>query len=112
MLQELDFVPSYEDIAVEIPEGEVSDVQMHDGSHLRIRKLDRDFDPTDRFNALQTLEESEKKGEVLTGVLYMNTNKPTFLELLNLAEAAIATLPQSQVRPSKSVLEEVMEEFR
>jgi len=85
---------------------------MHDGSHLRIRKLDRDFDPTDRFAALKMLEEAEKKHEVLTGVLYVNTNKPTFLELLNLEEAPIATLPQSKVRPSKSVLDEVMEELR
>jgi len=37
VLQELDFVPSFEDIAVDIPEGEVMDVPMHDGSHLRIR---------------------------------------------------------------------------
>ncbi|SPF51758.1 Thiamine pyrophosphate enzyme domain protein TPP-binding [Candidatus Sulfopaludibacter sp. SbA4] len=112
MLQELDFVPSYEDISVEIPEGGVMDVQMHDGSHLRIRKLDRDFDPTDRFAALKMLEEAEKKHEVLTGVLYVNTNKPTFLELLNLDDAPVATLPQSKVRPAKSVLDEVMEELR
>jgi 2-oxoglutarate ferredoxin oxidoreductase subunit beta len=39
VLQELDFVPSFEDISVEIPDGEVMDVRMHDGSHLRIRKL-------------------------------------------------------------------------
>jgi 2-oxoglutarate ferredoxin oxidoreductase subunit beta len=112
MLQELDYVPSYEDISVEIPEGGVMDVPMHDGSHLRIRKLDRDFDPTDRFAALKMLEEAEKKHEVLTGVLYVNTNKPTFLELLNLEDAPIATLPQSKVRPSRSVLDEVMEELR
>src|ERR1051325_10133354 len=43
MLHELDFVPSYDDISVDIPEGQVMDVQMHDGSHLRIRKLDRDY---------------------------------------------------------------------
>jgi 2-oxoglutarate ferredoxin oxidoreductase subunit beta len=79
ILQDLDFVPYFEDISVDIPEGEVRDVQMHDGSHLRIRKLERDFDPTDRLKALQALEESEAKGEVLTGVLYLNTNKPTFL---------------------------------
>ncbi len=70
VLQELDFVPFFEDISVEIPEGEVTDVQMHDGSHLRIRKLDRDFDPTDRLAALAALEDAEAKGEVLTGVLY------------------------------------------
>jgi len=112
MLHELDYVPSYEDIAVDIPEGGVMDVQMHDGSHLRIRKLEREYDPTDRFAALKMLEEAEKKHEVLTGVLYVNTNKPTFLELLNLVDDPVATLPQSIVRPAKSVLDEVMEELR
>ena len=112
VLHELDFVPSFEDISVDIPEGEVRDVEMHDGSHLRIRKLHRDFDPTDRFGALQALEESEAKGEVLTGVLYLNTGKPTFVELLNLLDEPLATLPQSQTRPAPSVLDEVMEELR
>jgi 2-oxoglutarate/2-oxoacid ferredoxin oxidoreductase subunit beta len=111
-LQELDFVPYFEDISVDIPEGEVSEVQMHDGSHLRIRKLGRDFDITDRFKALQALEESEAKGEVLTGVLYLNTDKPTFLDLLNLADEPVATLPESRVRPSRAVLDSVMEELR
>ena len=112
VLQELDFVPFFEDISVEIPEGEVRDVQMHDGSHLRIRKLHRDFDSTDRFKALMALEESEAKGEVLTGVLYLNTGKPTFLELLNLTDEPVATLPESKVRPSKAVLDAVMDELR
>jgi 2-oxoglutarate ferredoxin oxidoreductase subunit beta len=112
VLQELDFVPFFEDISVEIPEGEVRDVQMHDGSHLRIRKLQRDFDVTDRFKALQALEETEARGEVLTGVLYLNTSKPTFLDLLNLTDEPVATLPESKVRPPKSVLDTVMEELR
>ena len=112
ILHELDFVPFFEDIQVEIPEGEAMDVRMHDGSHLRIRKLERDFDPTNRLAALAALEEAEAKGEVLTGVLYVNTRKPTFVELLNLAEEPIATIPESQVRPPKAVLDEVMEELR
>ena len=112
VLQELDFVPSFEDITVDIPEGEVMDVLMHDGSHLRIRKLQRDFDPTDRFKALMALEEAEAKGEILTGVLYLNTAKPTFLELLNLADEPVATLPESRVRPSRTVLDQVMDELR
>jgi len=112
VLNELSYVPAREDIAVEIPEGEVMDVELHDGSHLRIRKLGRDFDPTNRLAALAAIEDAEAKGEVLTGVLYVNTGKPTFLELLNLPAEAIATLPESRVRPSRAVLEEVMEELR
>jgi 2-oxoglutarate ferredoxin oxidoreductase subunit beta len=112
VLHELDFVPFFQDIAVEISEGEVRDVELHDGSHLRIRKVDRDFDPTDRMAALAALEEAETKGEVLTGVLYVNTSKPTLLELLNLVDEPLATLPQSRVRPPVSALNDVMEELR
>jgi 2-oxoglutarate/2-oxoacid ferredoxin oxidoreductase subunit beta len=111
-LHELDFVPGFEDITVEIAEGEVMDVRMHDGSLLRIKKLDREYDPTDRLTALSVLEEAEKHGEVLTGVLYVNTEKPTFIELLNLVEEPLGTLPESRVRPSRKALEEAMEELR
>jgi 2-oxoglutarate ferredoxin oxidoreductase subunit beta len=111
-LHELDFVPYFEDITVDIPEGQVMDVPMHDGSHLRIRKLERDFDPTDRLAALSALEEAEKKGEVLTGVLYVNTQKPTFMELLNIGDEPLGTLPESRTRPTRAVLDQVMEELR
>jgi 2-oxoglutarate/2-oxoacid ferredoxin oxidoreductase subunit beta len=112
VLHELDFVPHFQEISVEIPEGEVMDVEMHDGSHLRIRKLDRDYDPTNRLAAGAILEAAEAKGEVLTGVLYVNPNKPTFVEQLNLMDVAIGTLPESKTRPSREVLEQVMEELR
>src|ERR1017187_7819333 len=112
VLNELDYVPAQDDIAVEIPEGEAMDVRLHDGSHLRIRKLGRDFDPTNRIAALAAIEEARTKGEVLTGVLYVNTGKPTFLDLLNLAAEPVATLPESRVRPSRAALEEAMEELR
>src|SRR5689334_6644965 len=112
VLHELDFVPAYEDISVDIPEGEAMDVQMHDGSHLRIRKLGRDFNPTNRRAALEALEEAESKHEVLTGVLYVNTGKPTFVDLLNLDDEMLATLPESKTRPPKAVLDTVMEELR
>jgi 2-oxoglutarate ferredoxin oxidoreductase subunit beta len=111
-LHALDFVPYYEDISVEIAEGEVLDVQMHDGSTLRIKKLDRDYNPTSKLAALAALEEAEKKGEVLTGVLYVNTEKPNFIDLLNLDDAPLATLPESKVRPPKEALDEIMEELR
>ena len=111
-LHEIDFVPFYDDIAVEIAEGEVQDVKMHDGSTLRIKKLDRDYDPTSKFEALKALDQAEKSGEVLTGLLYVDTNKPTLMDMLNLTDAPLATLPESKVRPPKAVLDQVMEELR
>src|SRR5437660_5051950 len=110
MLHDLDFVPFFEEISVDIPEGGVTGVEMHDGSHLRIRKLDRAYDPTDRLAALGVLEAAEAKGEVLTGVLYVSTAKTAFLELLNLGDEPVATLPESKIRPPRPVLDQVMEE--
>jgi 2-oxoglutarate ferredoxin oxidoreductase subunit beta len=111
-LHELDFVPFFEDIAVEIGEGEVRDVALHDGSHLKIRKLAREYDPTSRLSAQSALEEAEAKGEVLTGVLYVNTASLNFIDVLNLVDQPLATLPESVVRPSHTALEEIMEELR
>ena len=108
----LDFVPSYQDISLEMEDGAVQEVFMHDGSRLRIRKLERDYDPTSKIGALTALEEAEAKGEVLTGLLYAHTEKPTFIENLNLADEALATLPLDKVRPSRAALEEIMEELR
>jgi 2-oxoglutarate ferredoxin oxidoreductase subunit beta len=112
LLNEVDFVPFYEDISVEIAEGEVQDVEMHDGSTLRIKKLGRDYDPTNKFDALKAIDEAAKKGEVLTGVFYVDTGKPNFMELLEIEEAPLATLPESKVRPPREVLDQVMEELR
>jgi 2-oxoglutarate/2-oxoacid ferredoxin oxidoreductase subunit beta len=111
-LHELDFVPSYQEIQVEIAEGETQEVVMHDGSRLRLRKLERDYDPSSKIGAMTALEEAEAKGEVLTGLLYVNTEKPTFLEMLNMADEPLATLPVDKVRPPKAALEEIMEELR
>ena len=100
VLHELDFVPHFEEIAVEIPEGEVMDVEMHDGSHLRSGSS-TGTTIHQRLAALAILEEAEAKGEVLTGVLYVNTTKPTFIEQLNLMDVPIGTLPESQTRPAQ-----------
>src|SRR5579863_2479015 len=112
MLNELDFVPYYDDISVDIPEGEVQDVEMHDGSRLRIKKLGREYDPTNKFDALRAIDEAAKKGEVLTGVFYVDTQKPNFMEMLDMDPAPLATLPESKVRPPKESLDQVMEELR
>ena len=111
-LHELDFVPHYEDISVELEEGETTEVELHDGSRLRIRKLGRDFDPTNRVAALAALDQAEAAGEVLTGVLYLNTSKPTFFETLQLDDAPLAMLPEARLRPGPAALEQVMEELR
>jgi 2-oxoglutarate ferredoxin oxidoreductase subunit beta len=107
-INELGFVPSFEDIEVEYDHGTTLDVKMHDGSSLRLRKIREDYDPTDKISAVRTLMEAHEKGEVLTGVFYVNTEKPSFTDLLNLVDQPLGSLPQSVIRPSKEVLDKVM----
>ncbi len=107
-INEIGFVASFDDIEVDYDSGEVYDVEMHDGSQLRLRKLLEDYDPTDKANAVRTLMEAQEKDEVLTGVFYIDTQKPTFIDQLNLVDEPLATLPESLTRPPKSALESLM----
>jgi 2-oxoglutarate ferredoxin oxidoreductase subunit beta len=111
-LHEISFVPEFENISVDYEPGSATEVTMHDGSRLVLRKLEEDYDPTDRLRAMHRLAESHDKGEVLTGIFYVATNKPNFMEMLNLVDSPLGTLPQSQVRPPRQALETVMEELR
>jgi 2-oxoglutarate ferredoxin oxidoreductase subunit beta len=111
-LHDITFVPSFEEINVDYDAGSTIDVTMHDGSSLKLRKLEEDYDPTDKIHALTRMAEAHQKGEVLTGVLYVNTKAPNFIELLNMTDKPLATLPESAVRPPKSVLDECMEALR
>ncbi len=114
-VNEVELLPefeTFENIEVEYDPGSVFDVTMHDGSRLRLRKLEADYDPTDKANALKRMAESHEREEILTGVFYVNTQKPTFLELLNMTERPLATLPQEFVRPPKEALDASMEELK
>jgi 2-oxoglutarate/2-oxoacid ferredoxin oxidoreductase subunit beta len=107
-INEIGFVPSFEDIEVDYESGEVYDVQMHDGSQLRLRKLLEDYDPTDKANAVRTLMEAQEKGEILTGVFYIDTKKETFIDQLGMVDEPLARLPESITRPPKQALESLM----
>src|SRR5712671_6927451 len=111
-LQEMSFVPHFEEIDVEYDPGTTVSVTMHDGSHLQLRKLEEDYDPTDRIASMKRLSEAHDKGEVLTGVFYVNTKSPSFLDMLNMVDEPLATLPDSLTRPGREALEAAMEELR
>jgi 2-oxoglutarate ferredoxin oxidoreductase subunit beta len=81
---------------------------MHDGSNLRLRKLLEDYDPTDKANAVRTLMEAQENNEILTGIFYINTEQPTFIDLLNVVDEPLCTLPESLTRPPQSALDALM----
>jgi 2-oxoglutarate ferredoxin oxidoreductase subunit beta len=108
-ISEVSFVPFFEDISVEYDPGTTTDITLHDGSHILLRKLSTDYDPTQRGEALRALIESHEKGEIVTGLFFVDTQRPSFIDLLNVVEEPLATLPESTVRPPKEVLDQVMQ---
>jgi 2-oxoglutarate ferredoxin oxidoreductase subunit beta len=111
-LQELSFVPRFEEIRIDYEPGTTVDVRLHDGSHLQLRKLEPDYDPSSRSRAVARLMESAGAGKVLTGVLYVDAGAPDFLTRLGTVDAPLATLPEDAVRPPRAVLDEVNESLR
>jgi 2-oxoglutarate ferredoxin oxidoreductase subunit beta len=108
-LADVSFVPFFEDISVDYDPGSTLDITLHDGSRLLLRKLEESYDPTNKTEALRLLTESHDRGEIITGLFYVNTKQENFLTLLNVVDEPLATLPESKVRPPKEVLDEVMQ---
>jgi 2-oxoglutarate ferredoxin oxidoreductase subunit beta len=111
-LHEVSFVPAFEEINVDYDPGTTFEVTMHDGSSLRLRKLEQEYDPTDKIQAVKRLMESHAQGDVLTGVFYINAKAPSFIDMLNVTDEPLATLPESATRPSREALAKCMEELQ
>jgi 2-oxoglutarate ferredoxin oxidoreductase subunit beta len=111
-LGEISFVPFFEDITIDYDPGTTTEVKMHDGSRLLLKKLGDDYDPTDRGRAIEVLHETARRGEFATGVLYVEPDKDDFLTQLNLVDVPLAELPESRTRPPRAVLDAVMESLR
>src|SRR6187399_2614988 len=67
-LEEVSFVPFFEDINVDYAPGPTQQVTMHDGSKLYLKKLEEQYDPTDKISALKSLHEVARRGEFATGL--------------------------------------------
>jgi 2-oxoglutarate ferredoxin oxidoreductase subunit beta len=106
-LHELSYVPPREDILVEYEEGEVIDVTMHDGSQVILKKLEHDYDPTDRSRAIVMLEEANAKNWLITGLIYIDTKQPCVIDLYNLTETPLNRLAESKIRPPRATIDQV-----
>lgn len=107
-LHEVGFVPHHEGITAEMEPGETKEIELPDGSRITLKKLDRDYDPTDKGLAMRTLEESRAKGEIVTGLIYVNEEKPDCAALLHLSEKPLSHMKEPDLRPSKEVFDEIM----
>ena len=108
IVSDFSYIPAREEITVDYPEGTAVDVEMHDGSHIRLKKLDNNYDPTDRFAAMRLLEDAHQKQEFITGLIYVNEQRPSLPELERLPQTPLTRLPEEQIRPSRAALDTLM----
>lgn len=114
-LQELGFVHAFEEKTVDYAEGTTEVVEMEDGSLLTLRKLDsRQHDIKNATAAIGLLRDSREKGEILTGLFYVDTahKRSTVIETLNLCETPLAQLSEAQARPSREALAEILKSYK
>jgi len=108
----IDFMPVHSEITVDYEAGAVIDVQQHDGSTLRLRKLQPDYDPTDRYGALSYMNAHQARGEVVTGLLYIDPIATDLHLSLNTSDTPLYALQESELCPGAQALERINASLR
>ena len=108
----LDFWPSRESISVDYAQGDVIDVPQHDGSIMRLRKTRQEYDPTDRLKAIDQIGQHHARGEVLTGLLYLNPDAEDLHEHLNTVGVSLNQLTVRELCPGAAMLEKINASLR
>ncbi len=105
-------VPPREEITVgDYAAGETIEVEMHDGSYIKLKKVDNDHDPRSRESAIRLLERATMEQQFLTGLIYYEEPRPTIADTLGLVETPLIHLPEEKLRPSKDALNDLMKSF-
>jgi 2-oxoglutarate ferredoxin oxidoreductase subunit beta len=94
---------------VDYETGELIEVTLHDGSMVILKKLEQDYDPTNRAEAMRILEEANRKNWLITGLIYIDTSQKSLIELYNLPETPLNRLPESRLRPGPETMKKVNE---
>lgn len=112
-LQELGFFSAQAEIQADYAPMEKLELELHDGSHLVLRKIsDKNFDPRDKMQALQLLQNFRHSLEIPTGLLYFDDSRPFFQTTLGLVEKPLNTYTENDLKPSVEALVEQQKKFQ
>jgi len=100
----LDFMPLREPIVADVPTGGVENVVLHDGGIMRLRKLHAEYDPRHKVGALAYLEAHRAKGEVVTGLLYVEDDPTDLHDAQNTVATPLNALSDAELVPGSAGL--------
>ncbi len=106
-LHDLSFVPRAEEIMVDYEDGQIKEVTMHDGSMVLLKKLERDYDPTNRTEAMRVLEESNRECCLITGLIYIDESQPTLFDHYDLPAEPLNRLTEERLRPPRETMDKL-----
>lgn len=107
-----DFVAPSEEIVAAYDEGEAMPVKLHDGSQIILRKLDAQYDPTSRAVAFSFLRDSIHKGEIITGLLYIDEGMTDMHAGAGTIDTPLSKLPYASLKPGTEELAALMDRYR
>jgi 2-oxoglutarate ferredoxin oxidoreductase subunit beta len=108
VLHTADYIAGGKEVTVDYDPGDVRDVELEDGSHILLRKVDHDYDPTDAMGALKTIHDAAARGEFVTGLLYVNTNAQDLCEREHMPQTPLAQLNEETLRIPRSAWDQLM----
>jgi 2-oxoglutarate/2-oxoacid ferredoxin oxidoreductase subunit beta len=107
-----DYVAPRAAIIADYAAGEVLPIDLHDGSQIRLRKLEATYDPTSRGKAMEYLRAKQKAGEYVTGMLYIDPNSQDFHAINETTRTPLNQLPYAALRPSQQTLDKILNKYR
>src|SRR3954451_8767838 len=101
----LDVITGRDPITVDYAPGSVQVVEQHDGTRLALRKLDADYDPNDRLAAMTFLQKHAAKGQVVTGLLYVDPDAEDLHAHLDTVDTPLNQLDEKALCPGSAALD-------
>ncbi|MBL8146060.1 MAG: 2-oxoacid:ferredoxin oxidoreductase subunit beta [Anaerolineae bacterium] len=116
-LHEYDFIPAgwvepREEITADYAEGTEIEVELYDGSIIRLKKLDEGHDPRNRMEALRVLDDASQDQKFITGLIYYEEPRPVLNDLLKVTSTPLSHLEAEKLRPSKEALDRLMQGYK
>ncbi len=106
-VNKIDFMPRREEITARYAPGEVTEVEQHDGTVLRLRKISTDYDATDRLGAMSFIQQHQAKGEVVTGLLYVDPDATDLHAHLHTPSRPLNAMEAADLCPGAAALERI-----
>ncbi len=107
-----DLVPPAKAIEASYADGQTLPIKLHDGSVIELTKLDPDYDPTDRARALQYLESHRAARQIVTGLLYIDSEQPTLNDIAGTAKKPLTEFEFDELNPGSAALAELQKHMK